>query len=89
MASTNAAVAAEDGASPRGSAGFDLQPRRPGSIIRGGASFLRKTQQEGGSWPVHGTKKDKRGRVEPTATYWGSCWAVLGLLETLPASEKR
>jgi hypothetical protein len=34
---------------------------------------------------VKGTKKNKRRQIEPTATYWGTCWAVIGLLETLEA----
>ena len=33
---------------------------------------------------VKGTKKNKAKQIEPTATYWGSCWAVIGLAETLP-----
>jgi len=45
--------------------------------------FLVDGQQETGYWPVNGTKKDKATRVEPTATYWGTCWAVIGLAKTL------
>lgn len=48
-----------------------------------GRSYLMQTQAQDGSWPVHGTKQAKRDRVEETATYWGTCWAVIGLLETL------
>ena len=40
-----------------------------------------------GSWAVKGTKKDKAKKVEPTATYWGTCWAVIGLAETLPRAK--
>ncbi|WP_309714508.1 hypothetical protein [Armatimonas sp.] len=46
--------------------------------------FLQKTQREEGSWPVKGTKKVRREFIEATATYWGTCWATLGLLESLP-----
>jgi hypothetical protein len=45
--------------------------------------FLTRTQGTDGSWPVHGTKDNKRTRVEATATFWGTCWAVIGLCETL------
>ena len=44
--------------------------------------FLLRTQAEDGSWPVRGTKKAKKDSVEETSTYWGTCWAVIGLLET-------
>lgn len=64
------------------------QPAGDEAAVAKAAAFLRRTQKEDGAWPVRGTKKDKRGRVEPTATYWGTCWAVLGLLETLPAPAK-
>jgi len=52
------------------------------SIARG-RQFLVHSQQAAGSWPVKGTKKDKAQKIEPTATYWGTCWAVIGLAETL------
>lgn len=46
--------------------------------------FLSSTQQENGSWQVKGTKQNKKDKVEETATYWGSAWATLALLKTLP-----
>lgn len=45
--------------------------------------FLLHSQQPDGSWKVRGTKQNRRERVEPTAVFWGTCWAVIGLLETL------
>jgi squalene-hopene/tetraprenyl-beta-curcumene cyclase len=45
--------------------------------------FLIDSQQADGSWPVAGTKEKKRDRVEETATYWGTTWAVLALTESL------
>lgn len=51
--------------------------------IQSAIGFLQKTQQEGGSWAVKGTKGVRREYVEATATYWGTCWAALGLLESL------
>ena len=46
--------------------------------------FLISTQREDGSWSVPGTKKNKKGKPAETAIYWGTCWAAIGLLETLP-----
>ncbi len=46
--------------------------------------FLIESQHNDGSWPVNGTKEKKRNNLEETATYWGTTWAVLGLLATLP-----
>lgn len=43
--------------------------------------FLRATQLEDGSWDVHGTKKSGRDNVVETASYWGTCWAVIGMLQ--------
>ena len=43
--------------------------------------FLNASQQGDGSWKVHGTKMNARNRVTETASYWGTCWAVIGLLE--------
>jgi squalene-hopene/tetraprenyl-beta-curcumene cyclase len=54
------------------------------AAIARGRHFLTQTQQQDGSWSVKGTKKGKADKVEPTATYWGTCWAVIGLLEALP-----
>jgi squalene-hopene/tetraprenyl-beta-curcumene cyclase len=45
--------------------------------------FLTRTQTADGSWPVHGTMQNRKDRIEPTATFWGTCWAVIGLCNTL------
>jgi hypothetical protein len=55
--------------------------------IARGRRFLVESQRADGSWAVRGTKKDKAKKVEPTATYWGTCWAVIGLAETLPVAK--
>jgi squalene-hopene/tetraprenyl-beta-curcumene cyclase len=55
--------------------------------IARGRRFLIESQRADGSWAVKGTKKDKAKKVEPTATYWGTCWAVIGLAETLPLAK--
>jgi squalene-hopene/tetraprenyl-beta-curcumene cyclase len=41
--------------------------------------FLADSQAADGSWPVPSTKN---GRIAPTSTYWGTCWAVIGLSAT-------
>ena len=57
------------------------------SAIARGRAFLLESQKADGSWPVKGTKKAKAKQIEPTATYWGTCWAVIGLAETLPLAK--
>ena len=44
-------------------------------------TFLVDTQQDDGSWAVPGTKKSTQKKATPTASYWGTAWAVIGLLE--------
>lgn len=46
--------------------------------------FLISTQQENGSWQVKGTKEGRKNKIEETATYWGSAWAAIAMLHTLP-----
>ena len=48
-------------------------------------AFLMQTQRDDGSWAVKGTKENKKGNIEPTSVFWGTCWATIGLLESLPA----
>jgi squalene-hopene/tetraprenyl-beta-curcumene cyclase len=52
--------------------------------IKKARQFLCSTQQENGSWPVKGTKQNKKDKIEETATYWGTAWANVALLKTLP-----
>lgn len=49
--------------------------------------FLIENQRDDGSWAVTGTKEKKKGKVEETAVYWGTTWAAIALLETLPVVE--
>jgi squalene cyclase len=51
--------------------------------INNARQFLMRAQSDDGSWPVRGTKQNAKDRVETTSTYWGTCWAVIGLCETL------
>jgi hypothetical protein len=60
--------------------------KRDREELRAGAAFLVSTQKEDGSWPMV-------GRAHPDATpsknlvpitYFGSAWATLGLMRTVP-----
>jgi hypothetical protein len=44
-------------------------------------AFLKSTQKPDGSWPVPSTRARDKNKVNKTATYWGTAWAVIGLLE--------
>ena len=46
-----------------------------------GDQFLIRTQLEDGSWRVSGTKRKADNAPTETAIYWGTAWAVVGLLE--------
>lgn len=46
--------------------------------------FLVDTQDDDGSWAVNGTKTKGKDGPEETASYWGTCWAVIALARTLP-----
>lgn len=44
-------------------------------------AFLKSTQQADGSWPVPSTRAQDKNKINKTATYWGTAWAMIGLLE--------
>ncbi|QEG00302.1 hypothetical protein Mal15_43720 [Stieleria maiorica] len=44
--------------------------------------FLRDSQGPLGEWQVPGTKASAKGKPTPTSTYWGTAWALVGLLST-------
>lgn len=48
--------------------------------------FLLDTQQDDGSWTVPSTLKRAKGKPKETSTYWGTAWAVIGLVRTQPKS---
>lgn len=50
--------------------------------------WLLSTQKEDGSWATKGTKKNRKDKIAETATYWGTGWATIGLLQTLPAKNE-
>ena len=47
-------------------------------------AYLKTTQRPDGSWPVPSTRKQDNKRIRETSSYWGTAWATLGILETLP-----
>lgn len=49
--------------------------------IQKAIAFLKKTQMPDGSWPVPSTRARDENKVNKTATYWGTAWAVIALLE--------
>ena len=44
-------------------------------------AWLQSTQATDGSWPVPSTRVRDKNKINKTATYWGTAWAVIGLLE--------
>lgn len=53
-------------------------------VIHRAWKYLVETQTESGSWPVNGTKTDKKDRPHSMSTFWGTTWALLGLSHTMP-----
>lgn len=44
-------------------------------------AFLKTTQKPDGSWDTPSTRARDKNKVIPTSIYWGTAWAVTGLLE--------
>jgi Squalene-hopene cyclase N-terminal domain len=55
--------------------------------IERAVKFLVESQTPDGSWSVRGTKEKSKTRPAETASYWGTCWAVLGLLSTIDVPQ--
>jgi squalene-hopene/tetraprenyl-beta-curcumene cyclase len=49
--------------------------------IQRAITFLKSTQQPDGSWEVPSTRASDKNDVIPTSRFWGTSWAVVGLLE--------
>ncbi|MEO1526914.1 MAG: squalene--hopene cyclase [Planctomycetota bacterium] len=56
--------------------------RVDGKAIDRAHAFLIESQTDKGSWRVPGTKANAKGRPTPTANYWGTAWAVVGLVSS-------
>ncbi|MEM6989671.1 MAG: hypothetical protein AAF721_04215 [Myxococcota bacterium] len=50
------------------------------SAVQAGVEFLLRTQRDDGTWSVPSTLAEPDGEAHPTADYWGTAWAVTGLL---------
>jgi squalene-hopene/tetraprenyl-beta-curcumene cyclase len=50
--------------------------------VRRAITFLQTTQRPDGAWPVPSTRARDKNKVNATASYWGTAWAVIGLLES-------
>lgn len=50
--------------------------------------FLQSTQNDDGSWSVDGTKTETKDGATPTSSFWGTSWAVIGILESLESNGK-
>jgi hypothetical protein len=61
--------------------GVDPQP------VRRAWDFLVRTQREDGSWKVPSTKA--KPKDDSMSSYWGTAWAAIGLLRTLPDGTTR
>lgn len=64
-------------------------------VIAAARQFLPKTQRPDGSWfvssrSIHNEKvgDEYRKRTDEVYSYWGSAWATLGLLHTLPTRKE-
>lgn len=55
--------------------------------ISRGQAFLLESQRDDGTWEVRGTKAKKQDKVEETAVYWGTNWAVIALSEILRSNR--
>jgi squalene-hopene/tetraprenyl-beta-curcumene cyclase len=55
--------------------------------VRRAWKYLVRTQQPDGRWhaPSRETFSTKSDKVHDPSTHWGTAWATLGLLHTLPA----
>ncbi len=61
----------------------------PNPALVKAVEFLKTTQGTNGSWPVPSTRAQDNKRIRETSSYWGTAWAVQGILETLPQTESR
>jgi hypothetical protein len=52
------------------------------NVIEKARTFLIRTQTANGHWIVPSTKKVRDNKPGATSNYWGTCWAVIGLVST-------
>ena len=56
--------------------------------VRRAMRFLLDTQREDGAWDFPSTLRRKKNQSLPISAYWGTSWATLGLLQTLPPPRR-
>ena len=64
-----------------------VSPDHPAAA--GALRFLISTQKPDGSWAVPSTRTKDGGKIKPTATDWGTAWAVIGLTAFLAEQPAR
>jgi hypothetical protein len=64
---------------------------RDSEAVQKGLRFLVKTQREDGSWHLAAgtfhaatTKPARNASLEAVYAHWGTAWAGLGMLQTMP-----
>ncbi len=58
-------------------------------VVRRSWEFLLRTQNEDGSWQVPQDAVNVRRRSLNVYNYWGTAWATIGMLQTLPADHSQ
>jgi hypothetical protein len=58
-------------------------------VVRRSWEFLLRTQDEDGSWQVPQEAVNVRRRSLNVYNYWGTAWATIGMLQTLPADHSQ
>jgi squalene-hopene/tetraprenyl-beta-curcumene cyclase len=56
------------------------RPHVDATVVQRGREYLKQAQTDDGRWLVPGTKSAAKNRHTETANYWGTAWAVIGLL---------
>ncbi|MFN3194303.1 MAG: two-component regulator propeller domain-containing protein [Aureliella sp.] len=57
--------------------------------VRKAIAFLARTQRSDGMWDVKGTKMEDRDNVAETASYWGTTWVAISLMEFQQTESNR
>ena len=61
-----------------------LSTKNNNRAIQRAQQFLLNSQQKDGSWLFPSTLTRKKGETVATSIYWGTAWATIGLVRTLP-----
>lgn len=55
------------------------------AAVQRALAFLERTRPPEGAWPVPSTRQRDKNKITRTATYWGTAWATIALLELAQA----